>query len=74
MCMPFAVASILMFALNADSVDKIVASMGSMWPAYVIAGFTYILFGMCMTAIQIPYSSLASVVTLDASERGKLSI
>ena len=74
MCMPFAVASVLMFALNANSVDAIVASMGSMWPAYVLAGFTYILFGMCMTAIQIPYSSLASVVTLDASERGKLSI
>ena len=40
MCMPFAVASVLMFSLNADSVYTIVASMGSMWPAYVIAGFT----------------------------------
>ena len=74
MCMPFAIASILMFALNADHIDLLMANMGEMWPAYIVAGFTYILFGMSMTAIQIPYSSLANVVTLDASERGKLSI
>lgn len=74
MCMPLAIAAVLMFAQNADSVDALVKSIGSNWPAYIIAGFTYILFGMSMTAIQIPYSSLANVVTLDAEERGKLSI
>ena len=38
------------------------------------AAVTYILFGMCYTVIQIPYGSLASVVTLDEKERSKLSI
>lgn len=41
---------------------------------YVYATVTYILFGMAMTAIQIPYGSLASVVTMDQKERSKLSI
>ena len=40
----------------------------------VYAAITYILFGMCYTVIQIPYGSLASVVTLDDKERSKLSI
>ena len=40
----------------------------------VYAAVTYILFGMCYTVIQIPYGSLASVVTLDDKERSKLSI
>lgn len=74
MGVPFALAAVLMFALNAQSIDKIVNTFGDMWPAYVVAGITYILFGMSMTAVQIPYSSLANVVTLDAEERGKLSI
>lgn len=37
------------------------------------ATVTYVLFGMCYTVLQIPYGSLASVVTTDASERSKLS-
>ncbi len=39
---------------------------------YVTA--TYVLFGMSYTVIQIPYGSLASVVTLDDKERSKLSV
>lgn len=40
----------------------------------IYATVTYVLFGMCYTVLQIPYGSLASVVTTDASERNKLSI
>lgn len=40
----------------------------------VYATVTYILFGMLYTALQIPYGSLASVVTTDAHERNKLSV
>lgn len=40
----------------------------------VYATITYILFGMCYTVLQIPYGSLASVVTTDAGERNKLSV
>jgi len=41
---------------------------------YIYATISYVLFGMAMTAIQIPYGSLASVVTLSQKERSKLSI
>ncbi len=40
----------------------------------IYATVTYILWGMCYTVLQIPYGSLASVVTTDASERNKLSV
>ena len=40
----------------------------------VYATVTYILFGMVYTVLQIPYGSLASVVTTDAHERSKLSV
>ena len=40
----------------------------------VYATATYIFFGMAYTVLQIPYGSLASVVTTDASERSKLSV
>ena len=40
----------------------------------VYATCTYILFGMIYTVLQIPYGSLASVVTTDDRERNKLSI
>jgi len=40
----------------------------------IYAAITYILFGMCYTVIQIPYGSLASVVTLNDKERSNLSI
>ncbi|MCQ2792594.1 MAG: MFS transporter, partial [Bacilli bacterium] len=68
---PYAIATILMFCQNGPAA---VESMTAAPWQYVLAGFTYILFGMCMTAIQIPYGSLASVVTLDSKERSKLSI
>lgn len=71
MSIPYAIATVLMFCQNGPAV---VESMTAAPWQYVLAGFTYILFGMCMTAIQIPYGSLASVVTLDSKERAKLSI
>ena len=40
----------------------------------IYATVTYILWGMCYTVLQIPYGSLASVVTTDVNERNKLSI
>lgn len=40
----------------------------------VYATITYVLFGMCYTMLQIPYGSLASVVTTDEKERTKLSV
>ncbi len=40
----------------------------------VYATVTYVLFGMIYTMLQIPYGSLASVVTTDAQERSKLSV
>ena len=43
-------------------------------PAYIYATVTYILFGMVYTMLQIPYGSLASVITADVRERSKLSV
>ena len=40
----------------------------------VYATVTYVFFGMAYTVLQIPYGSLASVVTTDAHERSKLSV
>ncbi len=40
----------------------------------IYATVTYVLFGMCYTVLQIPYGSLASVVTTDVGERNKLSV
>lgn len=40
----------------------------------VYATVTYVLFGMIYTMLQIPYGSLASVVTTDDGERSKLSV
>lgn len=40
----------------------------------IYATCTYILFGMIYTVLQIPYGSLASVVTTDDGERNKLSV
>ncbi|MCQ2794969.1 MAG: MFS transporter [Bacilli bacterium] len=69
---PYAVATILMFCQFGPT--KVIDGYCAAPWQYILAGFTYILFGMCMTAIQIPYGSLASVVTLDSKERSKLSI
>ncbi len=40
----------------------------------IYAYVTYIFYGMCYTAINIPYSSLASVITSDEYERSSLSM
>lgn len=72
MTIPYAIATVLMFCQN--GAQAVVDGYCSAPWQYILAGFTYILFGMCMTAIQIPYGSLASVVTLDTKERSKLSI
>ena len=40
----------------------------------IYATATYVFFGMSYTVLQIPYGSLASVVTTDLSERNKLSV
>ena len=66
-CIPLALSAVLMFIK---------------WPGMAIGGkgmaayatITYIFFGMCYTMVQIPYGSLASVVTLDDKERSKLSV
>lgn len=69
---PYAVATVCMFLQH--GIAKGVSGYCENPGVYILAGFTYILFGMCMTAIQIPYGSLASCVTLDSKERSKLSI
>ena len=61
------IASILMF-VKWPGMEE--GSVGMM----VYATVTYVLFGMCYTALQIPYGSLASVVTTDEKERTKLSV
>lgn len=40
----------------------------------LFAYITYILYGMMYTAVNIPYGSLASVVTDDEKERSSLSM
>ncbi|MCR4790940.1 MAG: glycoside-pentoside-hexuronide (GPH):cation symporter [Treponemataceae bacterium] len=65
--MPLAASAILMFI-------KWPGLKESSTGIAVYATVTYILFGMCYTMVQIPYGSLASVVTLDDKERSKLSV
>ena len=62
---PVAVAAILMF-LNV----KGFANTGRIAWIYV----TYILFGMLYTCINIPYGSMAQVITSDDKERSSLSV
>lgn len=66
---PLAIITILLFLPWPSLVDK----MGAVGIA-VYATITYILFGMTYTVHQIPYGSLASVVTTDVKERNKLSV
>ena len=66
---PLSIAAVLMFVVGpSDSIQP--GSVG----LSAFATATYIFFGMAYTVIQIPYGSLASVVTLDDKERSKLSI
>ena len=64
---PLTLSAILMF-VNWPGLGE--GSVGTM----VYATLTYVLFGMCYTMLQIPYGSLASVVTTDEKERTKLSV
>lgn len=67
--LPLAICSIVMFIPGTPYQFD-----AGMWPGYLISTVTYIFYGMSLTMIQIPYGSLASVVTLDDKERSKLSI
>lgn len=66
---PLCLSTILMFLPWPALAEK----MGSVGVC-IYAAVTYILFGMIYTVHQIPYGSLASVVTTDAKERNKLSV
>jgi GPH family glycoside/pentoside/hexuronide:cation symporter len=62
---PLGISAILMFIWW--------PGMNSIAPM-ILTTVTYILFGMVYTVHQIPYGSLASVVTTDEKERNKLSL
>ena len=63
--LPVALAAVLMFV-------KIPGLSKSGTLAWIY--FTYILFGMLYTCINIPYGSLAQVITSDDKERSSLSV
>lgn len=66
MCIPVALASTLMY-------NYFIADW-SMTAKMVYVVITYIVYGsICYTGINIPYGSMASVMTLDAKERTSLS-
>ncbi len=62
---PVAISAVLMFVKIPGLTEK-----GYLIYAYV----TYILFGMLYTCINIPYGSLAQVITSDEKERTSLSV
>lgn len=66
---PLAAASILMFVRWPG-----IGGESNYTATCIYATVTYIFFGMCYTVLQIPYGSLASVVTTDAGERNRLSV
>ena len=66
---PLCLATILMFLPWSGMAQ----AMGKVGIA-IYAAVTYVIFGMVYTVHQIPYGSLASVVTTDAKERNKLSV
>ena len=63
--LPVALSAVLMFVGNPAWAD-------STKLAYIYV--TYILFGMLYTCINIPYGSLAQVITSDDKERSSLSV
>ena len=65
--LPLTISAVLMFV-------KWPFAGSSYTATCIYAAVTYILFGMCYTVLQIPYGSLASVVTTDERERTKLSV
>ena len=66
---PLALSAVLMF-LKFPGIGE----EGHVVATCVYATATYIFFGMAYTVLQIPYGSLASVVTTDDRERSKLSV
>lgn len=67
--LPLAILSILMFVKFPGLGED-----GHYTETCIYATVTYILWGMAYTVLQIPYGSLASVVTTDDGERNKLSV
>lgn len=65
MSFPLAVATVLMFA-------KIPGLTTNQY--LIFAYITYIFYGMMYTGVNIPYGSLASVITDDPMERSSLSV
>ncbi len=68
LCVPMALSAVIMF-LN---VRDIFGTNPAVTVTY--ATITYILFGMLYTGTNIPYGSMASVITTDDKERNTLSI
>ena len=67
MCGPVALASFLMY-------QTAVANVEQMWVRIVYMFVTYLLWGsVCYTAINIPYGSMASVMSAEADDRAALS-
>lgn len=62
---PLAVSAVMMFAVIPNLSEA---------KYLLFAYITYILYGMMYTAVNIPYGSLASVVTDDEKERSSLSM
>jgi GPH family glycoside/pentoside/hexuronide:cation symporter len=67
--LPLSVSAILMFLRFPGFGEE-----GHMTATCIYATVTYIFFGMAYTVLQIPFGSLASVVTTDAHERSRLSV
>ena len=67
--LPLALSGVLMFVRFPGLGEE-----GNLIRTCVYATVTYVFFGMAYTVLQIPYGSLASVVTTDAHERSKLSV
>lgn len=66
MCGPVAIASFLMYQTAVAGAD--------MWVRILYMFFTYLLWGsVCYTAINIPYGSMASVMSAEADDRAALS-
>ena len=67
--LPLSLSAVLMFLRFPGFGEE-----GHMTATCVYATVTYIFFGMAYTVLQIPFGSLASVVTTDAHERNRLSV
>lgn len=66
MCVPVAVASTLMYGFYVRDFTPI--------PKFLYVVFTYLLWGsFCYTAVNIPYGSMASVISPNAGDRASLS-